>query len=175
MGLILIRHPETEHNKAKVFPDYAHAPYTPAGESQLADVLAQDFAVSHIYSSPLTRALTMARRLGEKYAIDVRVDDRLREIDLGWFAGLTFDQVEATFPELMGQWMSDPWHFQYPQGEAYPDLIARVEAFLDDLLPDSIVCTHQAVCQVITAQFGDERPMKTGEWRYYENNPVARP
>lgn len=169
MSLILIRHPETLHNQAKVFPDYTDVSYSLVGEDQLERVLAQDFRPDHIFSSPIDRALRMAELLGEKYQLKVTVDDRLREIDLGLFGGLQFNQVKERFPELMEEWMSDPWHFVYPEGEGYPQLKDRVLAFLNEIPKNSLICTHQAVCQIIAAQYGDERPMKTGEWRYYDH------
>lgn len=169
MALILIRHPETEQNQAKVFPDYTDAPYTKTGLNQLHAVLQPDFSVKHIYSSPLGRALRMAEKLGEKYDLEVVIDERLREIDLGHFAGLTYQEIERYYPDMITDWMADPWHFKYPAGESYPDLKHRVLEFMKHVSTDSIICTHQAVSQVIAAEFGDEEPLETGEWRVYED------
>lgn len=167
MGLYILRHPETLHNQAKVFPDYSPVAYSKRGEEQLRSLMATDFKIEHIFSSPIKRAKRMALALAPKYQLEVVVDDRLREIDLGQFGGLTFEQVEARFPELIPEWMENPWDFQYPGGEAYPELVARVEAFLAELPDHSLICSHQAVCQVIAAKFDDQRPVATGEWRYY--------
>jgi len=167
MGLIVIRHPETEQNRAKVFPDYTDAAYTATGQRQLEAILAEDFKADHIFSSPLSRATRLAGALAKKYSIDFTIDERLREIDLGHFAGLSFEEIKRYYPNLIGPWMADPWHFQYPRGESYPQLKQRVLSFLETVPKASILCTHQAVSHVIALEFGDDKPLATGEWRQY--------
>ncbi len=66
--------------------------------------------------------------------LTVTVDERLRELDFGEIEGLTYEEVERTRPELYRRWMEQPTEVEFPGGESYATLAARVRAAIDELL-----------------------------------------
>ena len=55
---------------------------------------------THIYSSPLSRTLETARIASAGWALPITEWDDLMETDIGVFSGLTWDDVQARFPEM---------------------------------------------------------------------------
>ena len=49
--------------------------------------------ISAIYSSPIQRAKHTAEIVGKHNAIDVTIDDRLIELDMGKFTGMAYDEI----------------------------------------------------------------------------------
>jgi broad specificity phosphatase PhoE len=80
--------------------------------------------VDAVYSSPRRRALETAACLG----VEPTVDERLRELDFGTLEGRTYDEIEASEPELFRRWMETPTEVRFPGGECYADLQARALA-----------------------------------------------
>ena len=88
-----MRHGETDWNVIHRLQGITDTQLTETGLLQAARVaerLSKDPHIHHVYSSDLTRAfktaseIIIARQLEEN---DIKVDERLREFDLGIFAG----------------------------------------------------------------------------------------
>lgn len=75
-----------------------------------------------VYSSPRQRCLDTARLLSPQPI----VVPELRELDFGDFEAKTYDQIATTHPGLYAQWMSDPASIEFPGGESYASMQARV-------------------------------------------------
>ena len=83
-----------------------------------------------IYSSPLKRC----SRLAESFATSstsITYDKRLIEMNFGSWEGEKWDDLEKS--EKAKVWFNDYINTACPEGEAYIDLIARVQNFIDDL------------------------------------------
>ena len=80
-----------------------------------------------VYSSPLTRARKLAAHCG--YA-NPTVDERLKEMNMGDWEMQRFDDIKDTRLQL---WYDDFMHVAPTGGESFPQLYARVSAFLDEL------------------------------------------
>lgn len=130
--VLLVRHPETEANIAGRFVGQGESPYTMEGRRQvrrLARKLAH-FQPEFIWSSPLERALAVARRTSRITRIPLRVDARLIELDFGDAHGLTWDEiVEAGIPF---NYRADDQPVA-PGGESRAALEARVGESLDEM------------------------------------------
>ena len=131
--LYLIRHGRTAWNDEGRLQGWSDEPLDAQGRAQaaaLADWL-RPVAFDAIYSSPLRRALDTAQAVADPHTLPVQLDDRLRERNVGDWAGLTLDQARATAPErFAGDWRQAG----APGGEAQSALTARVAAALDDIL-----------------------------------------
>ncbi len=131
--LVLVRHGETDWNREHRFQGHADTPLNDAGRAG-ARALAVELAaepVRALYSSPLQRALETARIVGEALGIDVVVDERLREIDVGSWQGLTRDEVEARFPDGYRRWLGG--NGGWDDGETDDELARRVLSALADI------------------------------------------
>jgi broad specificity phosphatase PhoE len=83
-----------------------------------------------VYSSPLERARRTAEALARRCATDVRLDERLREIDFGDVEGLGFDDLP---PGLQRDLLVRPAAVRFPGGETYRELRARVAEALEEI------------------------------------------
>jgi probable phosphoglycerate mutase len=98
----LIRHGETDWNLAGRWQGHADVPLNDLGQRQ-ARLLAQrvqseQIRFDAIYSSDLARAYQTAWELGAAVRVPVQLYPPLREIDLGTWSGLHYDQIRERFP-----------------------------------------------------------------------------
>jgi broad specificity phosphatase PhoE len=104
-----------------------------------------------VITSPYLRASDTARVALAHVGLELAVDERLRERDLGILNGLTGRGIrnrhpeEATRRDKLGK-----FYYQPPGGESWADVVLRVRSLLDDLrvgYDDARVWmfTHQAV------------------------------
>jgi broad specificity phosphatase PhoE len=104
-----------------------------------------------VVSSPYRRALDTARIALEGQDVQIVVDERLRERDLGLFDGLTGAGIRAEYAqEARRRSRVGKFYYQPPSGESWADVVLRVRSLLADLregFADERVWlfTHQAV------------------------------
>lgn len=80
----------------------------------------------------------------------------LNEIHAGICEGMTYKQIEEQFPEEFVARANDKFHYRYPQGESYADLVQRLEPVIIELerqYDPVLVIGHQAVLRVLYAYF----------------------
>jgi probable phosphoglycerate mutase len=82
-----------------------------------------------ILSSDLSRALVTAQVIAARAGVEVVPDERLREILLGGWQGLTVDEARARFPDEYAAWVAGE---DKPRGggETYQQASARATACL---------------------------------------------
>ena len=120
----LIRHGElAEDVKGRVYGSLDIG-LSDRGRTQMAQVAEYLKAISFsaIYTSPMRRAIESARFLGS----DVRIVPEFRELNFGIFEGLAYDDIAARYPDWYAQWMETPTEFQFPDGESFVEMHARV-------------------------------------------------
>jgi alpha-ribazole phosphatase len=83
-----------------------------------------------VHTSPRRRALQTAIAL-DPAAI---VDERLRELDFGELEGRRYEEIERERPAFFKSWMATPTLVQFPGGESYGELRARVASAVDDVV-----------------------------------------
>ena len=87
-----------------------------------------------VVSSPYRRAADTARRVVDGLDLDLVLDERLRERDLGVFDGLTGVGIKARYPEESERPTKlGKFYYQPPSGESWADVVLRVRSLLDDL------------------------------------------
>jgi broad specificity phosphatase PhoE len=104
-----------------------------------------------VLTSPYRRAAETAHRATQGHGLEVVLDERLRERDLGVFDGLTGLGIRSRYPdEAARRQKLGKFYYQPPCGESWADVVLRVRSLLDDLrhgYDDQHVWmfTHQAV------------------------------
>jgi broad specificity phosphatase PhoE len=87
-----------------------------------------------VVSSPFRRAADTARTAFEGSGLEVVLDERLRERDLGVLDGLTSTGIKARFPQEVDRRKKlGKFYYQPPTGESWADVVLRVRSFLADL------------------------------------------
>ncbi len=133
--LLLVRHGETEWNRTSRWQGQADPPLNDLGREQaraLAATLREE-PIAAAYSSDLRRALETAELLASPHRLEVRVDARLREVDVGGWSGLSTAEIEDSFPEGVVRWRAgDPEH-SFENGETYAAMGGRVVTALAEI------------------------------------------
>ncbi len=155
----LVRHARTAWNAQRRVMGWLDEGVEPAALREaeaVADALAGEDAFA-IVSSPLRRALQTAGPLANRVGIEPRLDDRLGELRVGSWEGLTEDEIGERWPEEWSRWRNEPHTLALEGRETLRELNARVAAVLDELTCDSaapgvaVVYTHDAVVRAAVA------------------------
>lgn len=82
----------------------------------------------------------------------------LNEIDAGVCEGMTYEEIHERYPEEFAMRDTDKYHYRYPGGESYQDLVARLEPVIMELerQENVLVVCHQAVGRCLLAYFLDK-------------------
>jgi probable phosphoglycerate mutase len=131
--LLLIRHGETEWNKAQRIQGQIDIALNDTGRLQaqlLGQALAQE-PITAIYASDLDRAQVTAQAVANATGVPLQTDPRLRERHYGAFQGLTYEEIESQWPQQAKSWRERDPEFAPDGGESLLDLYARVLPTLD--------------------------------------------
>lgn len=128
MLLYLVRHGETESNRAGLALGRADVPLNERGlwqAGRLAEALASErFAA--IYTSPLMRARQTADAIAERHGLSPVIEPGLIEMDIGEVEQLPFAEVRSRYPGLLEAWAGAAGPNQaMPGGERLIDVQER--------------------------------------------------
>ncbi|MBK8026472.1 MAG: histidine phosphatase family protein [Chloroflexi bacterium] len=147
--ILLIRHGQTDWNVEGRWQGMTDVPLNATGISQ-AKVLAEHLKerpVRTIFSSDLQRAAITAQLIGERLNVVPRYDQRLREINLGVFQGLTYNEMSKQHPVKVREMGEDYMGFVFPEGESRRMLQDRAYEFWQSVIvhepgPEIAIVTH---------------------------------
>ena len=133
--LILIRHGLTDWNAAGRFQGQYDVPLNEVGHLQAATMGRAVGAMKPdaLYASPLTRTRQTAAALENTTGLQAVVDDRLMEINVGSWEGLTADEVARLDPEFFPGLRAGKDYRRSPEGETAMETGARVHSALQDI------------------------------------------
>jgi len=134
LHLMLVRHGETDWNAQRRYQGQSDVPLSALGRRQ-AELIAERLAglkIDAVYASDLKRALETAQVIAEKNGLEVLPEPRLRELKFGVLEGLTFDEAQVQYPQMIAAWLDD--FNRPPEGAETIDLFtARILSLMDDL------------------------------------------
>lgn len=131
--LILIRPGCTDFDEQQRLQGTLDLPLTPAGEQQVARLLA-DLAqvdIDVIYTSPSEPAPTTAMKLGEARGIPVKEIENLHNVNVGLWQGLQLEEIRRKHPKIFKQWQESGEEICPPEGETLSEAVARVRKALE--------------------------------------------
>ncbi|MED5482100.1 MAG: histidine phosphatase family protein [SAR324 cluster bacterium] len=143
--LILVRHGESEWNRAGRIQGQVNSPLTDLGISQaiaISNYLSGIFINQKlkIYTSPLDRAIQTAKIIAQGidcFGSELIIEERLNDFNLGEISGtFGWDKVAEIFPEQAKLRLQDPMRFHPSGGESGADFEARLRSLLEDLMDD---------------------------------------
>ncbi len=161
MRLYLVRHGETESNRLGLALGRDDVPLNERGlrqAGQVAGALAGE-SLAAVYSSPLQRTLNTARAIAEGHGLEVGVEERLIEMEIGEVEGLPFAEVRSRYPDFLEMWASPEGPTRpMPGGERLLDVQERAWSAVNDLAGrhgDGAVAavTHNFVILSLLARF----------------------
>ena len=143
--LILVRHGESEWNRAGRIQGQVNSPLTDLGINQakaISDYLSGILLNQEleIYTSPLDRAIQTAEIIAQGIDYPSRkiiIEERLNDFNLGEISGtFGWDKVAEIFPEQAQLRLQDPMRFHPSGGESGAEFEARLRSLLEDLMDD---------------------------------------
>lgn len=155
--LVLLRHGETDWNAAGRMQGHLDMPMNDTGRQQArtaASMLAERFDASRIVSSDLSRAHETARAVGEATGLPVHSDQRLREINVGDWVGLTLQDIVAEDPSVGERLHRGEDVRRSATGETSTELGERIAAALQAVAEDVddgetvLVVTHGMAARI---------------------------
>ena len=154
--ILLFRHGETVNSKEVCFNGHYDVELSERGKKQFqqwAEILKQE-NFKAIYSSDLKRTRNSAQFIAKKHGLEPVSYPELRELSFGTWEGMSFSEVEATYPGQMKIRMESVTTFQADGGETYPQLQTRVIPKFEEIVArhpnDQIVMVcHGGVNRVI--------------------------
>lgn len=140
--LVLVRHGESQWNAAGILQGHGGPGLTERGHEQAAAtarLLARDHPdIVALARSDLPRVVETAAPAEELFpSLPVRADERLREIDVGSWTGLTREQAAAADPELYDAWVGGQ-DVPPGRGETFGALRERVVDALSDVVAEAV-------------------------------------
>lgn len=134
----LVRHPQTDWNRARRYQSRTDRPLTPFGQARVAAIVARlrRIRFTVIVSSGLIRTDVVADAVAriQPTPLDVERDERWREADHGMWEGLTYPEVIARYNAQASERFADPWRSRAHGGESTADLWNRIDTAWQELL-----------------------------------------
>uniref|UniRef100_A0A6B2L905 6-phosphofructo-2-kinase domain-containing protein n=1 Tax=Arcella intermedia TaxID=1963864 RepID=A0A6B2L905_9EUKA len=83
----------------------------------------------------------------------------LNLLSAGVCTGMSKADIANKMPEVWQKWRKDPYHFRFPSGESYEDLVYRLDPFilqLERFTVPVLVVVHDTVLQVLYSYFKNQ-------------------
>ena len=164
MKFHLIRHGRTDWNDLNHIQGKSDIPLNGNGLLQAANLAGQIKAdglpIKNIYSSPLIRAVQTADILSKSLDIPYHIHSGLREVDLGDWEGLSWEEVSQRFPDDYNRWHANRRYVPATGGESYNDMLMRTLDALKEIAlavsGDTAIITHSAVIMALRCYLYNE-------------------
>lgn len=171
-NIALLRHGETQWNRAARYQGQKDSPLTLTGVGQIRAIAQtlrphlNDLSAYRVWSSPLTRTRQsisiFCDELGLSYD-NVLFDDRLMERAFGRWEGLTLDEIASRYPADVEMENADRWNFAIPGGgESFADVAKRLRSWLDETSDNApaIVMAHGGSGRILRGVYENLTPEK---------------
>lgn len=142
MKLLVIRHDESEADLLDVHEGRADFSLTERGHKQaeaMSNYVADNYHISKIYASTLTRAKQTAQHLSDKIGIPIVYDENLMEFNNGLLAGLPRAVVREKYPEVPDLPIDKAVYGQESQVEFRQRAENAISRILNEAEPDETI------------------------------------
>ena len=113
-----------------------------------------DLSFDAFITSPLGRTRqTAAIIAGLARLPAVQWDDRLAEVSLGSWDGLTDIDIDAQWPVLLDGSTQFDWFFRSPDGESYDAVFQRAECWLRERQGVTVAVSHGLISRLIRGAY----------------------
>ncbi len=160
--IFLIRHGETDWNKAFRYQGSSDVPLNDEGlrQAALLGTRLSRIRPSRILASPLMRAFRTAETIRERNdgaeELETETRDDLREISFGVWEGLSIPEIKEKDGKTFERWRRAPFSCAPEGGETFPDIMRRSQVLAEELKcgapgSDTFVVTHGGVLRALIA------------------------
>lgn len=178
---IILRHGLSEYNQARRFQGHLDIPLHAIGLEQAdasAKYVLENYKIDRIYSSDLCRASRTAQPIAGALGLPLELDARLREIDMGLWSGLGFEEAIERFPETERIRKECLGRLRYDGGESYGDVMERVRAFADEVEKENdgktvVIASHGGTIRALFSSWLGYGPMEMNRVPIVPNASVS--
>ena len=164
--IIFLRHGQAKNNTDRILAGRTEGvPLTEVGEQQAQHTaeLLEHMNVSAIYSSPIQRAKHTAEIVGKHNSLDVSIDDRLIELDMGKFTGMAYDEIFNDHGNVFMKFYQGDLEIAHNGVETFDEVKKRVLGIVDHVLekhPDEnvVLVTHMDPIKAMLSTVVDLSP-----------------
>ncbi len=169
--IIFLRHGQAKNNTERILAGRTEGvPLTDAGIKQAKDTaqLLKHMNISAIYSSPIERAKHTAEIAGKSNSLDVTIDDRLNELDMGKFTGMQYDEIFKSHGNVFMKFYNGELEIAHNGVETFPDVKKRILGIVDHVIekhPDEnvLLVTHMDPIKAMLSTIVDLSPANLSE------------
>ena len=168
--ILLLRHVESEANKAGVGLGRTDSPPTELGIRQMSATVEalRGESITHVVTSPLSRARLLAEAIAQSHGVEAVSCNELLELDVGKLEGLDWAVARARYGEFLDDWRGeDSVNAIMPDGESLAHVYERAHGVFDELVGDpsdgaGLIVTHNFVVKMLVVH---ALAMPLGAWR----------
>ncbi|MEI8128455.1 MAG: histidine phosphatase family protein [bacterium] len=155
--ITFISHGATIHSEENRLSDNgSYPPINEAGEEEIEKICEwlKKRAIKNdkIYTSPALRTIQTAQMVAKVFKKDFEIINGLHSRKYGVWSGLTFEQIEHKYPQMLNQLHENPSSSCPENGETLLDFNKRVSKILKKIVEENvgnriIIITHPEVIQ----------------------------
>jgi len=133
MELVLVRHGETEYNRADLFRGRADLPLNDRGrrQAEAAGRYLAQLRFEAFYASPLKRAVETAALIAAPHGGTVTPLEEFIDVDYGLWSGKGVEEIRRAWPREFRLWSYEPEKVVFPGGESLEGVRRRLERGLE--------------------------------------------
>ena len=156
--ICLVRHGEIDTGGKKRYIGHTDLPLSENGRAQAARLRDELSCIpfSGVFCSDLDRSVSTAITICEKQCQKPFIMKGLREIDMGLWEGLAFEEVRRLYPGEFERRGADIINYRPPGGESFAQCAARVMSAFDEILASAsgsvLIVGHKGVNRIIISR-----------------------
>lgn len=133
-----------------------YPPLNDAGEEEIEKICewlkTRGIQNDKVYASPSLRSIQSAEMIAKVFKKDFEVLDDLTSRKCGVWSGLTYEDIEEKYPQMLEQMHENPCSFQPEGGEAIADFDKRISKIIKKIVDENvgnriIIVTHPDIIQ----------------------------
>ena len=165
-SIIFLRHGQAKNNLERILTGRTPGvPLTEKGidQAEKAAKFLEHMNISAIYSSPIERAKHTAEIVGKHNSLDVTIDDRLIELDMGKFTGVPYDDIFTSHGNVFMKFYNGELEIAHNGVETFSEVKKRVLGIVDHVIenhPDQnvVLVTHMDPIKAMLSTVVDLTP-----------------
>ena len=165
-SIIFLRHGQAKNNIERILTGRTPGiPLTETGidQAEKAAKFLEHMNISAIYSSPIERARHTAEIVGKHNSIDVTIDDRLIELDMGKFTGVPYDEIFNSHGNVFMKFYNGELEIAHNGVETFSEVKKRILGIVDHVIenhPDQniVLVTHMDPIKAMLSTVVDLTP-----------------
>mgnify|MGYP005631556123 FL=1 len=164
--IIFLRHGQAKNNTERILAGRTEGvPLTDVGIKQAEHTaeLLEHMNISAIYSSPIQRAKHTAEIAGQHNSVDVTIDDRLIELDMGKFTGMPYDAIFNSHGNVFMKFYNGELEIAHNGVETFSQVKNRVLGLVNEIIENHsdenvVLVTHMDPIKAMLSTIVDLSP-----------------